>query len=194
MTLTPSTMLPLGTLVPYFRLTDVVTGKIISLDDIKGKQALLVMFICRHCPYVKHVAKEIARIGRDYIDKNISIVAISSNDADSYPEDNPESLKEMAKELDLVFPLLYDPTQEVAKAFTAACTPDFFIFDKDEKLVYRGQLDGSRPGNNIPVTGKDLRGAIDDVFNHKSVTSEQKPSTGCNIKWKLGNEPTYFKT
>lgn len=193
MTLTPSTMLPLGTPAPYFRLNDVVTARQVSLDDIKGKKALLVMFICRHCPYVQHVSKELAKIGKDYINKNISVAAISSNDAASYSEDAPASLKEMAKELDLVFPLLFDPTQEVAKAFTAACTPDFFLFDKDQKLVYRGQLDDSRPGNNIPVTGKDLREVIDNVLNDKPITKEQNPSTGCNIKWKPGNEPIYFK-
>jgi len=160
MTLTPSTMLPLGTPAPYFKLINVVDGMEITLDGLKDKKALLVMFICRHCPYVKNVISKLAKIGKDYAYKDINIVAISSNDALSYPEDNPESLKEMAQEVDLVFPLLYDETQEIAKTYRAACTPDFFLFDNKSILIYRGQLDDSRPGNNIPVTGKDLCGAL----------------------------------
>lgn len=188
-----STMLPLGVSAPDFSLPDVVSGKIISLSTFANKKVLLVMFICRHCPYVQHVKKEIARIGRDYKDKGIGIIAISANDPISYPEDAPESLKEMAQELVFTFPFCFDETQETAKAYTAACTPDFFLFDKDLKLAYRGQLDASRPGNNLPTNGYDLRAAIDSVLNDKTVNPNQKPSSGCSIKWKLGNEPSYFK-
>lgn len=191
MALTSSTMLALGTLAPDFNLPDVVSGNMVSLDDFKGKKALLTMFICRHCPYVQHVKEEIAKIGQDYRDKDIGIVAISANDINSYPQDSPQSLKEMARELNFSFPYLYDKSQEIAKAYTAACTPDFFLFDKDKKLVYRGQLDDSRPGNNLPPTGKDLRGAIHEVLEDKPVNPNQKPSIGCNIKWKSGNEPSY---
>lgn len=179
-----STMLPLGTKAPDFSLIDVVSTKTISLSDFINKKALLVMFICRHCPYVKHVQIELARLGRDYQDKDIAILAISSNDPQAYPEDAPGSLKEQAHELDFIFPYLFDETQEVAKSYKAVCTPDFFLFDKDRKLVYRGQLDDSRPGNNIPVTGKDLRAAIDSVLSDQSTDPNQKPSIGCSIKWK----------
>jgi peroxiredoxin len=189
---TPSTMLALGTSVPAFSLPDVVSGKTVSLDDFASKKALLVMFICRHCPYVKHVQQEIARIGRDYAAKDVGIVAISANDAGTYPEDAPQSLKEMAEELGFRFPFLYDDSQDVAKAYTAACTPDFFVFDENRKLVYRGQLDGSRPGNDVPVSGKDLRSALDAVLADEPVNPDQRPSLGCNIKWKGGNEPDYF--
>lgn len=194
MAVTPSTMLPLGTKAPDFSLPDVVSGEIVSLSDFDNKKALLVMFICRHCPYVQHVKNELAKIGKDYEGKNIGVVAISSNDPSAYPEDAPESLAEMAKELNLNFPYLFDETQEVAKSYTAACTPDLFLFDKERELVYRGQLDDSRPGNNISVTGKDLRAAIDAVLADKEVDPNQRPSSGCNIKWKEGNEPDYFKT
>lgn len=187
-----STMLALGTRAPDFNLTDVVSGENISLSNFSDKKALLVMFICRHCPYVQHVKSEIARIGKDYKDKDIGVVAISSNDISAYPEDAPESLAEMAKEEEFNFPYLFDETQEVAKAYTAACTPDLFLFDRDRKLVYRGQLDDSRPGNNIPLTGKDLKSAIDAVLNDKPIDLNQKPSMGCSIKWKPGNEPEYF--
>ncbi|OGK33376.1 alkyl hydroperoxide reductase, partial [Candidatus Roizmanbacteria bacterium RIFCSPHIGHO2_12_FULL_36_11] len=173
-------------------LADVVMGETISLETFAKNKALLVMFVCQHCPYVQHIKKEIARIGKDYEDKNLGVVAISSNDASSYPDDSPQNLKEMAKELDLSFPLCFDETQEVAKAYTAACTPDFFLFDQERGLVYRGQLDDSRPGNNQPVTGGDLRLAIEAVLNDQPVNPEQKPSTGCNIKWKPGNGPYYF--
>lgn len=179
-----STMLPLGTKAPNFSLADVVSGQTISLDTFKDKKAVLVMFICRHCPYVKHVQEELARIGRDYKDKDVGIVAISSNDIESYPEDAPDSLKEQAQELQFTFPYLFDETQYVAKAYTAVCTPDLFLFDKDRKLVYRGQLDDSRPDSSIPVTGKDLRAAIDAVLSDKLVDPNQKPSVGCSIKWK----------
>jgi peroxiredoxin len=191
MALTPSTMLPLGTKAPDFRLTDVVSGKTISLDTFAGKQALLVMFICRHCPFVKHVQAELAQIGKDYADAEVGIVAISANDAANYPDDAPEKLKEMATQLGFTFPFCYDESQDIAKAYTAACTPDFFVFDANRELVYRGQLDDSRPSNDKPVTGKDLRAALDAVLASKSVNPEQKPSIGCNIKWKPGHEPAY---
>lgn len=184
MAATESTMLALGTPAPDFSLPDVVSGKTVSLRDFDGKKALLVMFICRHCPYVKHVQDELARLGRDYADKPLGIVAISSNDAENYPDDAPESLKEMAIQLGFRFPYLYDESQDVARAYDAACTPDFFLFDENRRLVYRGQLDGSRPGNGVPVTGKDLRNAIDAVLAGAPVDPNQKPSLGCNIKWK----------
>lgn len=187
-----STMLPLGTKAPEFNLPDVVTGDKISLNNFNGKKALLVMFICRHCPYVKHVEEEIAKIGKDYQNKDIGIVAISANDPDAYPEDAPESLAEMAQEEGFTFPYLFDESQETAKAYTAACTPDFFLFNKERKLVYRGRLDESRPDSGIPATGKDLRTAIDAVLDDSEVPSNQKPSMGCSIKWKSGNEPEYF--
>lgn len=190
MALTPSTMLPLGTKAPDFSLPDVVSGETVFLDTFKDKKALLVMFICRHCPYVQHVKEELVRMGRDYQGKNIGIVAISANDSQAYPDDKPEKLKEMAEELGFVFPYCFDETQEVAKAYTATCTPDIFLFDREKNLVYRGQLDDSRPGNNIPVTGKDLRAAIDAALSDSPISQDQKPSTGCNIKWKPGNEPT----
>lgn len=179
-----STMLPLSTKAPDFNLVDVMSGQNISLGSFQNKKALLVMFICRHCPYVKHVQEELARIGKDYQGKDVGIVAISSNDIESYPEDAPDSLKEQAQQLGFIFPYLFDETQDIAKAYTAACTPDIFLFDKDRKLVYRGQLDDSRPESNIPVTGKDLRAAIDSVLNDQPVDTNQKPSIGCSIKWK----------
>ncbi|HEY9614165.1 thioredoxin family protein [Allocoleopsis sp.] len=191
MALTPSTMLPLDTKAPNFQLSDVVSGQTISLDTFAGKQALLVMFICRHCPFVKHVQSELAQIGKDYTDSDVAIVAISANDAANYPSDAPDKLKEMSAELGFTFPFCHDETQETAKAYTAACTPDFFLFDANHQLVYRGQLDDSRPSNNKPVTGKDLRSALDAVLASQPVNSEQKPSIGCNIKWKPGNEPAY---
>jgi len=186
-----STMLPLGTLAPDFQLPDVF-GETISLATMKGKQGLLVMFICKHCPFVKHVEAQLAQIGKDYEDKNLGIVAISANDASNYPDDAPDQLQAMAKELGFTFPLCYDETQETAKAYTAACTPDFFLFDGNRSLVYRGQLDDSRPGNDKPVTGQDLRNAIDAVLAGKPISDMQKPSIGCNIKWKPGNAPAYF--
>src|SRR5574340_786783 len=188
---TASAMLPLGTAAPAFTLHDVVTGQIYSLDSFNNKAALLVMFICRHCPYVQHVEEELARIGRDYADTELGIVAISSNDRTAYPDDAPPRLKEMAQRLAFRFPLCFDETQEVAKADRATCTPDFYLFDRERKLAYRGQLDDSRPGNNRPVTGHDLRAAIDVVLAGKPVDSNQKPSLGCSIKWKSGNAPAY---
>jgi peroxiredoxin len=192
MVLTASTMLPLGTQAPDFHLPEVVSGKTISLDTFAEKKALLIMFICQHCPFVKHIKTELAQLGKDYFNSELGILAISANDAEKYPDDGPESLKAMARELDFKFPLCYDQTQETAKAYTAACTPDFFLFDSEGKLAYRGQLDDSRPSNNQPVTGADLRSAIAAVLAGQPITIEQKPSIGCNIKWKPGNEPSYF--
>ena len=177
-------MLPLGTKAPDFSLPDVVTRRTLSLADFADRQALLVMFICRHCPFVKHLQNALAAFGRDYAGKSLGIVAISANDALEYPEDRPESLKEMAESLGFTFPFCYDESQETAKAYAAACTPDFFLFDRERKLVYRGQFDDSRPGNNIPITGEDLRSAADAVLGNRPVSPEQKPSIGCNIKWK----------
>ena len=184
-------MLALGTKAPAFRLPDVVSGKTMSLETFAGKRALLVMFICRHCPYVVHVREELSRIGTDYATRDIGIVAISANDAATYPDDAPEQLKAMAKELGFTFPFCYDETQKTAKAYTAACTPDFFLFGANRMLVYRGQLDDSRPGNGKPLNGRDLRAAIDAVLTGQAVNPEQRPSIGCNIKWKPGNTPAY---
>ncbi|MDJ0903238.1 MAG: thioredoxin family protein [Xenococcus sp. MO_188.B8] len=192
MVLTPSTMLSLGTQAPDFRLPDVVSGKIISLANFEDKTALLLMFICCHCPFVKHIQQEIAKLGQDYQDKSLGIIAISANDISKYPDDSPENIKLMAQKLGLNFPFCYDETQEIAKSYTAACTPDFFLFNKLRKLVYRGQFDDSRPSNQIPVTATDLRQAIDYVLADKLIDFAQKPSIGCNIKWKPGNEPDYF--
>jgi peroxiredoxin len=184
MALTHSTMLALGTTIPDFELPDVVSGEMIRPDQFAGQHGLLVMFICRHCPYVIHVRQELGRLGRDYTEKSLGVIAISSNDVDNYPDDHPDRLRAMALELEFTFPYCYDETQTVAKAFTAACTPDFFLFDKARVLVYRGQLDDSRPGSGKPVTGKDLRAAIDAVLADQPVSRDQRPSTGCNIKWK----------
>lgn len=192
MALTTSTMLSLGTKAPDFQLPDVVSGEMISLSTFALQQALLVMFICKHCPFVKHVEQELAKLGKDYVDREVGIVAISTNDASKYPDDAPEQLKAMSTELGLQFPFCYDESQETAKAYTAACTPDFFLFDAERRLVYRGQLDDSRPSNGKPVTGEDLRTAINLVLSRQPINSEQKPSVGCNIKWKLGNEPSYY--
>ncbi|PLZ87375.1 thioredoxin family protein [Fischerella muscicola CCMEE 5323] len=194
MALTPSTMLPLGTLAPDFQLPDVVSGEKVSLSSFASKKALLVIFLSRHCPFVQHIKSELAKLGKDYRDRNLGIVAISANDPNTHPDDAPESLKVFAQELDLSYPLLFDETQETAKNFFAACTPDFFLFDASRKLVYRGQLDDSRPNNGISVTGGDLRAAIEDVLSDRPITWEQKPSIGCNIKWKPGNEPVYYKS
>jgi peroxiredoxin len=181
-------MLPLGTPAPLFSLRDVVSSQVLSLDSFTDKTALLVMFLCRHCPYVVHVEQEIAKIGRDYKDTGLGIIGISSNDPVQYPDDAPPRLKEMAERLDFTFPFCFDETQDVAKAYRAACTPDFYLFDRERKLVYRGQLDDSRPGSNKPVTGFDLRAAIDAVLAGKPVAGNQKASVGCSIKWKRGNE------
>ncbi len=192
MALTASTMLPLGTKAPDFELPDVVSSKLISLSDYKGKQAILVIFLCQHCPFVKHIKAQLAQLSSDYANSNLGMIAISSNDVSTHPDDAPEHLQAMAQELSLTFPICYDETQEVAKAYTAACTPDFFLFDESLQLVYRGQLDDSRPSNGKPVTGADLRAAIEAVLAGKPVDAEQKPSIGCNIKWKPGNEPSYY--
>ena len=184
-------MLELGTQAPDFQLPDTVSGETISLGSFAGKKGLLVMFICNHCPYVKHVNEELVRLGNDYAGSDIGIVAISANDAAHYPDDAPDKLKAGAEELGYRFPYCHDETQQTAQAYTAACTPDFFLFDAGHDLVYRGQLDDSRPNSGIPVTGRDLRGAIDAVVAGTAINSDQKPSIGCNIKWKPGNEPSY---
>ena len=189
---TASTMLALGTAAPEFQLPDVVSGETISLATFSGSKALLLMFICQHCPFVKHVQSELAKIGHDYRDRPLGIVAISANDVANYPDDSPQKLKQMAQELNFNFPVCYDESQAVSKSYTAACTPDFFLFDAANKLVYRGQLDDSRPSNGLPLTGQDLRQAIDAVLQDRAIDFEQKPSIGCNIKWKPGNEPDYF--
>jgi len=191
MVLTPSTMLKLGSHAPDFSLPD-TEGRTVSLDDFKDAKALLVMFICNHCPYVIHVADGLARLGRDYQSKGVAVVAISANDIQSHPADSPEKMKQEKAARGYVFPYLYDETQAVAKAYTAACTPDFFLFDADRKLVYRGQLDDSRPNTDIPVSGADLRQALDAVLSGQPVPGEQRPSIGCNIKWRPGNQPGYF--
>ncbi len=192
MVATPSTMLELGTPIPDFALRSAVDGSTVTPQDFAGKQALLVMFICNHCPFVKHVKDELTRLGRDYLSKDVGIVAINSNDVAQYPDDSPENMKRLAAGEGWQFPFLFDETQEVARAFKAACTPDFFLFDGAGKLVYRGQLDPSRPGNDVPVTGADLRAALDAVLAGQPVPAEQVPSLGCNIKWRPGNEPDYF--
>jgi thiol-disulfide isomerase/thioredoxin len=184
MAATPSTMVSLGTPAPMFTLTDVVSGKTVSLPHRKGAVATVIMFICNHCPYVKHINQALVKLAGNYQDHGISFIAISSNDATTYPEDGPEKMKTVALHQKYPFPYLYDETQEVARAFDAACTPDFFVYDKNLKLVYRGQFDDSRPGNTIPVTGNDLRQALDCVVANKPVSDQQKPSIGCNIKWK----------
>lgn len=186
-----SQMMPLGTQTMDFSLIDVVSKKLISLSSFADKKVLLIMFICRHCPFVLHVKKELANLARDYKDKDIGIIAISSSDINAYPQDAPQGLKQMAIESEFTFPLCFDETQDVAKAYTAACTPDFFLFS-NEKLAYRGQLDDSRPGNGIPVTGMSLRSAIDALLQGKIPDEKQKPSMGCSIKWKLDNQPSYF--
>ena len=181
---TPSTMIPLGTEAPAFSLPDAVSGNTITLEHFADREALLVMFICNHCPFVLHVQDELVRLGRDYEQSALGIVAISANDPQQYPEDAPEKMKERAEAVGYRFPSLFDESQKVAKAYSAACTPDFFLFNRDRKLVYRGQLDDSRPGNEIPVTGSDLRAAIEAVLTGQEVSSDQKPSIGCNIKWR----------
>jgi peroxiredoxin len=188
---TASTMLPLGTYAPSFSLPD-TTGRIVSLEDFKGAAALLVIFICNHCPFVKHVLDELVELVKEYQAKGVAAVGINSNDVDNFPEDNPANMVLIAEQKDFTFSYLYDETQEVAKAYHAACTPDFFLFDKEQRLVYRGQMDSSRPGNSVPVTGDDLKKALDAVLEGRDISDEQKPSIGCNIKWKKGNEPNYF--
>ncbi len=189
---TESTMLELGTPAPYFKLPEPLTGHEVSIDDFRDAPGLLVMFICNHCPYVKHIQHALAEFGREYQRKGLAIVAINSNDVANYPDDSPERMIEEVKKVGYTFPYLFDETQEVAKAYKAACTPDFFLFDRDRKLVYRGQFDDARPRNDAPVTGRDLRAAVDALLEGRPVPEDQKPSLGCNIKWKPGNEPDYY--
>ena len=190
--LTASTMLPLGTPAPDFRLPD-PEGRTVSLDDFQQASALLVAFICNHCPYVQHIRRGLAAFAREYQAKGLAIVGINSNDAGEYPEDGPQKMVDEVKAAGYVFPYLYDEAQAVAKAYRAACTPDLFLFDRSRALVYRGQFDDSRPGNGIPVTGKDLRAAADAALAGRPIPAAQKPSMGCNIKWKAGNEPEYAR-
>jgi peroxiredoxin len=188
---TPSTMLPLGTVAPDFELPN-VDGRMVDYAAAAGPKGTVVMFICNHCPFVKHVADQLAILGRDYLTRGIGFAAVSSNDVSSHPADSPEQMVAEADERGYPFPYLYDQTQEVAKAYRAACTPDFYLFDADRRLVYRGQLDASRPGGDVPVTGNDLRAAIDGLLAGGPPAPDQVPSLGCNIKWKAGNEPDYF--
>ena len=192
MVLTLSTMMPLGTVAPDFALPD-TEGRTVRLADLEDARALLVIFMCNHCPYVKHVRDGLADLGQALQAKGVAVVGINANDAEAYPNDSPEKMRLEAAEAGYTFPYLYDETQGVAKAYTAACTPDFFLFGADRRLVYRGQMDDSRPGNDSPVTGKDLRIAVDALLAGRPVPTEQKPSMGCNIKWRPGNEPEYFK-
>jgi len=184
MVLTPSSMIPLGSAAPDFMLSDAVSGSKYSLNDLKSEKATVIMFICNHCPYVKHVQDGLVDLANDYISKKISFIAINSNDADNYPEDSPERMKAVAENLGYPFPYLFDELQEVANAYDATCTPDFFIYDKDLKLAYRGQMDDSRPGNGMPVTGRDLRIALDELLAGNELSPNQVPSIGCNIKWR----------
>jgi len=177
-------MIPLGTVAPDFSLIDVVSGEERSLQELRGERGTLVMFICNHCPYVKHVRDELVRLARDYTSKGVSTIAISSNDADRYPDDAPERMRQAAIDFSFPFPYLYDETQVVARAYHAACTPDFYLFDTDLRCVYRGQLDGARPGNDVEVTGADLRSALDAMLDGREVSPDQRPSVGCNIKWR----------
>lgn len=184
MALTPSTMIDLGTNAPDFKLLDTLTNKYLSLKNLKSAKATVIMFICNHCPYVKHVNHQLVQLAKDYQVKGISFIAISANDAKTFPEDSPSNMAKLGKSLNFSFPYLYDETQSIAKAYQAACTPDFYIFDKNLRCVYRGQLDASRPGNKIPVTGKDIRAALNNILDGKLVNPQQIPSMGCNIKWK----------
>ncbi len=184
-------MLDLGTTLPAFRLRD-INGKAVTSNDFGASRGLLVAFICPHCPYVRHVRNEFARLARDVQQRGISVIAINSNDATAFPDDSPEGMRQDASEVGYTFPYLVDDTQEVAKSFRAACTPDFFLFDNQRRLVYRGQFDDSRPRTQVPVTGKDLMAAIDALLAGKPVSPDQRPSMGCNIKWLKGGEPDYF--
>ena len=188
---TASTMLPLGSSAPDFSLPN-VDGSTVSLSDLDDKVGLLVIFMCNHCPFVIHLREDLANFADEYQQRGLAIVGISSNDVENYPQDGPDKMKEEAETQGYTFPYLFDESQDVAKAYHAACTPDFFLFDKDRKLVYRGQFDDSRPGSDIPVTGQDLRAACDAVLAGEPVPAEQRPSIGCNIKWKAGSEPSYF--
>ncbi len=188
---TSSTMAPMGMKAPAFRLPD-TAGKIVSLDDFRSAPVLLVAFICTHCPFVKHIRSHFAQLAREYQKRGVAVVAISSNDVAAWPDDSPEKMAEEAMSAGYTFPYLFDETQEVAKAYRAACTPDFYVFDRERRLVSRGQMDDSRPSTSVPVTGSDLRKALDAALEGRSVSSDQKPSVGCNIKWKTGNEPEYY--
>ncbi|OQY54715.1 MAG: thioredoxin family protein [Candidatus Parabeggiatoa sp. nov. 2] len=179
-----SNMMPLGTIAPDLTLPNPVTGETATLQGLKSDTATVIMFICNHCPYVKHLNGEIVKLAKDYQPKGVSVIAINSNDVNNYPEDAPEKMKEVAQQVGYSFPYLYDETQEVAKAYQAACTPDFYVFDKDLKCAYRGRLDGATPKNNVPVTGEELRAALDAILAGQPVNSDQKPSMGCSIKWK----------
>jgi peroxiredoxin len=192
MAVTASKMLTLGTSAPNFSLPD-TEGNIVSPADFEGAPGLLVIFMCNHCPFVKHILRGLVKLVKEYQSNGVAVVGINSNDVTNFPEDSPEMMAKLVKEVGFTFPYLYDETQEVAKAYQAACTPDFFLFDKERKLVYRGQMDDSRPGNKIPVTGADLRVAMDALLAGREVNPEQKPSMGCNIKWKKGNQPDYAK-
>jgi peroxiredoxin len=193
MAATESTMAPLGMAAPDFRLPDAISGRQVALADFHGASALVVMFICRHCPFVKHVRAGLAQLANEYQQRGAAVVAINSNDSAQFPEDAPDGMREEAREAGYTFPYLFDEDQQVAKAYRAACTPDFYVFDRERKLAYRGQMDDSRPGNEKPVTGADLRLALDAVLAGRSPAVEQKASIGCNIKWKASNEPEYFR-
>jgi len=184
MALTPSNMIPLETTATDFDIPDAVSGVNMTLSELKSDLATVIMFICNHCPYVKHIQTGLVELANDYLPKNVSFIAINSNDVANYPEDSPENMKEVAQRLGYPFPYLFDETQEIAKAYDAACTPDFFIYDKELKLVYRGQMDDSRPGNGKPVTGSDIRKALDELISGNNISADQVPSIGCNIKWK----------
>jgi peroxiredoxin len=188
---TASTMLPLGVAAPDFSLPD-TNGRTVSLAEFADAPALLAVFLCNHCPYVKHVAAGLAELAAEYQGRGVAVVGVNSNDVDAFPDDSPAKMAEEAKARGYTFPYLFDATQQVAKAYRAACTPDFYVFDRRRKLVYRGQMDSSRPGGGVPVTGEDLRTALDAVLADQPVPAVQKPSLGCNIKWKPGNEPDYF--
>lgn len=189
MAYTESTMLPLGTKAPDFRLPDVVSGKTLGLKDVKGSKATVVMFICNHCPFVKYINPKMSEIASNYQKREVGFVGISSNDAENYEQDSPEKMKQVAEKEGYSFPYLYDESQNVARAYHAACTPEFYVFNKDMFLVYRGQMDDARPGNDIDVTGRDLINALEAILQGRAIDSNQKPGAGCNIKWKKGNEP-----
>lgn len=193
MALTPSTMLPLGTPMPDFSLPD-TQGGMVSPGDFVDNHAIVVIFMCNHCPYVKHIQTDLAKLAEEYQNRGVAVIGINANDVERYPDDSPERMREESARAGYTFPYLYDATQEVARAYRAACTPDFFVFDRERKLAYRGQMDDSRPSSGKPVTGRDLRAALDAVLEGQPVPADQKPSVGCNIKWKPGNEPDYFRT
>ncbi len=191
MSLTPSTMLPIGTKAPDFILPD-PTGKQIALSDFSEAPATFIIFMCNHCPYVKHLQKQLTEIAREFQDKGVAVIAINSNDTENYTDDSPKEMAKEIKKFDYTFPYLFDETQEIAKAYRAACTPDFYVFDGDQKLAYRGQFDASRPGNSLPINGADIKNALNSILNGEPVSTDQKPSIGCSIKWRPGNAPEYF--